>query len=163
MKPFKTVGIQYAALPYRLVGRQVQVLLITSRGTGRWVIPKGWPMKGLKPQEAAAIEATEEAGLQGEISDRPIGSYSYSKMLKQDQVITVQVMVFPLHVEFRAEAYKEAGERTSRWFSYRQAASLVAEPSLKRIILEFGEGQAAGKLTMLFRRYRAWRMQRALG
>jgi len=163
MKPAKAVGIQYAALPYRLVGKQLQVMLITSRGTGRWVIPKGWPMQGLKPQEAAAIEATEEAGLHGVISDRPVGSYAYSKMLKQNQFITVQVMVFPLQVEFHAEAFKEAGERTSRWFSYRQAASLVAEPSLKRIILEFGEGRAAGRIARLLRRYRAWRMQRAFG
>ena len=161
MKPFKTVGIQYAALPYRLAGRQVQILLITSRGTGRWVIPKGWPMKGLKPHEAAATEAAEEAGLTGAITDRPIGSYAYAKALKQDQVITVQVMVFPFHVESHAEAFKEAGERTARWFSYRQAASLVAEPSLKRIILEFGDDQAAGRLALLMRRYRAWRMQRA--
>ena len=163
MKPAKAVGIQYAALPYRLVGKQVQVMLITSRGTGRWVIPKGWPMKGIKPHEAAAVEAIEEAGLEGAISDRPIGSYSYSKMLKQDQFITVQVMVFPLQVEFHVETFKEAGERTSRWFSYRQAASLVAEPSLKRIIVEFGEGRAAGRISQLVRRYRAWRMQRAFG
>ena len=162
MKPFKSVGIQYAALPYRLVGRQVQVLLITSRGTGRWVIPKGWPMKGLKPHEAAATEAAEEAGLTGAITDRPIGSYAYAKAIKPGQVITVQVMVFPFHVEGHVEAFKEAGERTSRWFGYRQAASLVAEPSLKRIMLEFGESQATGKLALLMRRYRAWRMQRAL-
>ena len=163
MKPFKSVGIQYAALPYRLVGRQVQVLLITSRGTGRWVIPKGWPMKGRKPHEAAAIEAAEEAGITGAVTDRPIGSYAYSKALKQDQVITVQVLVFPFHVEGRAEAFKEAGERTSRWFAYRQAAGLVAEPSLRRIIQDFGDDQAAGRLTRLLRRYRAWRLQRAFG
>ncbi len=163
MKPVKAVGIQYAALPYRHVGKQVQVLLITSRGTGRWIIPKGWPMQGLKPHEAAAVEAAEEAGIAGAVNDRPVGSYSYSKMLKQDQFITVQVMVFPFHVETHAEAFKEAGERTSRWFSYRQAANLVAEPSLKRIILEFGDGRAAGRISQLVRRYRAWRMQRAFG
>jgi len=160
MKPLKTVGIQYAALPYRLVGRRVQILLITSRGTGRWVIPKGWPMKGVKPHEAAAIEAAEEAGLAGAITDRPVGSYSYRKEIKPDQIITVQVMVFPFHVESHAETFKEAGERTARWFSYRQAAGHVAEPSLRRIIIEFGDDQAAGKITRLFRRYRAWRLQR---
>jgi 8-oxo-dGTP pyrophosphatase MutT (NUDIX family) len=161
MKPVKTVGIQYAALPYRLVGRQVQILLITSRGTGRWIIPKGWPMKGRKPHEAAAVEASEEAGLAGVVTDRPIGSYSYSKALKQDQIITVQVLVFPFHVEGHAEAFKEEGERTSRWFSYRQAANLVAEPSLRRIILEFGESRAGGRFARFVRQYRAWRLQRA--
>ena len=71
MKKVKAVGIQYAALPYRIVRRRVEILLITSRDTRRWVIPKGWPMKGLKPQDAAAVEAAEEAGLIGEVEGRP--------------------------------------------------------------------------------------------
>ena len=67
MKAGKATGIQYAALPYRFEGRQVRILLITSRQTRRWVIPKGWPMSGLKPQDVAATEAGEEAGVVGEI------------------------------------------------------------------------------------------------
>ncbi len=67
MKKSKAVGIQYAALPYRQMGRRLEILLITSRETRRWVIPKGWPMNGLTPQEAAATEAVEEAGIEGEI------------------------------------------------------------------------------------------------
>jgi len=161
MKPTKQVGIQYAALPYRLVGRKMQVQLITSRGTGRWVIPKGWPMKGLMAHEAAAVEAAEEAGLKGAIADRPIGSYAYVKALKPEQQLNVQVIVFPLRVDGQIEAFKEASERTARWFSFKEAARLVAEPSLRRIILDFGKSQGGGAIARLVRRYRAWRLRRA--
>jgi 8-oxo-dGTP pyrophosphatase MutT (NUDIX family) len=75
--------VQYAALPYRRDGGSLmEVLLITSRDTGRWIIPKGWPLKGKAPHKAAAREAREEAGLVGKIHRRPIGSFSYEKRLK---------------------------------------------------------------------------------
>ena len=126
MKAVKLTGIQYAALPYRIHGRQVQVMLITSRGTGRWVIPKGWPMDGLAPRETAVAEAAEEAGILGEIVDRPIGSYRYIKHLKGAQSMAIQVIVFPLLVEGQTLAFKEQGQRRSRWFRYQEAASRVA-------------------------------------
>ena len=157
MKPFKLTGIQYAALPYRLKDGQAQTLLITSRGTGRWVIPKGWPMKGLTPQEAAATEAAEEAGIAGEIAQKPIGSYRYLKRRKDGQVMAVQVIVFPLLVKEDALGFKERGQRSSRWFGYRDAASRVAEPSLRRLIREFGGAQAPNVFVRALRRYRAWR------
>jgi len=91
-------GVQYAALPWRTAGRQVQILLITSRRTRRWVIPKGWPMRGLKPQHAAAIEASEEAGLVGQIDERPFGAYHYAKELKRGPPVDVEVHVFPFRV-----------------------------------------------------------------
>ena len=138
MKGARTTGIQYAALPYRFEGRQVRVLLITSRETHRWVIPKGWPMTGLKPQDAAAVEAAEEAGLIGEIEATPLGSYRYLKRLKGDDSIAVQVIVFPFLVEAQVESWKEQDQRSLQWFGYRTAASQVAEPSLRRLIREFG-------------------------
>ncbi|HUO21396.1 MAG TPA: NUDIX hydrolase [Caulobacteraceae bacterium] len=144
MKKAKAVGIQYAALPYRVVRRRVEVMLITSRGTRRWVIPKGWPMAGLKPQEAAAVEAMEEAGVSGQVEDRPIGSYRYMKVLKEDQAIAVQVILFPLLVTGQEETWKEQGQREPRWFRYQRAATLVAEPSLRRLIREFGRLRTPG-------------------
>ncbi len=81
--------------------------MITSRGTGRWVIPKGWPMRGLKPQDAAAMEASEEAGLVGEIEDQPIGSYRYLKQLRLGREIDVQVIVFAFRVTYQADDWKE--------------------------------------------------------
>ncbi len=160
MKPFKATGIQYAALPFRMEGRQTQVLLITSRRTRRWVIPKGWPMDGLKAHEAAATEAAEEAGIAGEVSDRPIGSYRYLKSLKNDQTLAIQVIVFPLRVEGHAPAYKENGQRDLRWFRYQEAASAVAEPSLQHLIRTFGRDQAQGAVWRALSSYRLWRAHR---
>jgi 8-oxo-dGTP pyrophosphatase MutT (NUDIX family) len=155
VKPAKAVGIQYAALPYRMEGRQLRILLVTSRETRRWVIPKGWPMRGLKPQDAAAVEASEEAGLVGVVDPKPLGSYRYLKRLKGDQSIAVQVIVFAFHVQHQAAHWKEQDQRAHGWFGCRKAASLVAEPSLKRLIREFGASRTVS--TSLLRRYRAWR------
>jgi 8-oxo-dGTP pyrophosphatase MutT (NUDIX family) len=158
MKPFKLVGIQYAALPYRIEGKQAQILLITSRRTRRWIIPKGWPMNGLRPQDAAAAEAAEEAGLTGEIADRPIGSYNYVKQGKGEQSTAVQVLVFPFRVDGFAEDFKERGQRKAQWFRYQDAAARVAEPALRRLIREFGAGvEEPGFLLRHLRRYRTWR------
>ncbi|MFI4974344.1 MAG: NUDIX hydrolase [Caulobacterales bacterium] len=157
MKPVKVVGIQYAALPFRLEGRQVQILLITSRGTRRWVIPKGWPIRGLKPQDAAATEATEEAGIVGEVEERPIGSYHYLKQLKGERTTAVQVIVFPLLVLGRAEDWKEQGQRHAEWFRYQEAAILVAEPALRHILRDFGAARSPGLLARGLRTYRWWR------
>jgi 8-oxo-dGTP pyrophosphatase MutT (NUDIX family) len=158
MKPSKAVGIQYAALPFRLEARQVQVMLITSRGAQRWVIPKGWPMNGLKPADAAATEAHEEAGVIGEVESAPIGSYRYLKALKGDQSLAVQVIVFPLRVLGQAEDWKEMGQRRAEWFRYQDAAAQVAEPALHRLIHDFGAARTPGLVAQGLRTYRAWRM-----
>ena len=157
MKATKTVGIQYAALPYRLEGRHVRILLITSRGTRRWVIPKGWPINGLKPQEAAAVEAAEEAGVIGTPEPAALGSYRYLKRLKGEDELAVQVIVFPFHVQGQIQTWKEQGQRRLEWFRYRRAASLVAEPALRKLILEFGAARTASFLARSLRRYRTWR------
>ena len=161
MKGPRTTGIQYAALPYRIEGRQVRVLLITSRDTRRWVIPKGWPMNGLKPQDAAAAEAAEEAGLIGSIDSQPLGSYRYMKRLKGDDAIAVQVIVFPFLVEAQVDQWKEQDQRSLQWFGYRTAATRVAEPSLKRLIREFGAEHSTSFVARSLRRYRNWRLNLA--
>jgi 8-oxo-dGTP pyrophosphatase MutT (NUDIX family) len=158
VKAAKTTGIQYAALPYRIEGRQVRILLITSRETHRWVIPKGWPVNGLKPQDAAAAEAAEEAGLIGAIEAKPLGSYRYLKRLKRDADIAVQVIVFPFLVEAQVESWKEQDQRSLQWFGYRTAASRVAEPSLRRLIREFGAEHSTSFMARSLRRYRSWRL-----
>jgi ADP-ribose pyrophosphatase YjhB (NUDIX family) len=160
MSPAKAVGIQYAALPYRIEGRQLQVRLITSRGTGRWVIPKGWPIVGLRPADAAAVEAAEEDGLEGEMAPTPIGSYHYLKRLKGQHTQQTQVIVFPFRVTGHASTYKEQGERHGAWFAYAKAAALVAEPALRRLIRDFGDAHTPNFLTQSLRRYRAWRLAR---
>ena len=156
MKPAKAVGIQYAALPWRLVGRRLEILLVTSRETRRWVIPKGWPMKGRAPQEAAALEAIEEAGISGQIDADAIGSYRYLKRLKGDEAIPIQVIVFPLEVLSQLDHWKEQGQREANWFRYRKAAALVAEPALKRLIRDFGQARSSDPLTSAASRFGRW-------
>ena len=77
---------QYAALPWRYAGSGREVLLISSRDTGRWVIPKGWPISDLDPSASAAREAWEEAGVRGKTETEPMGLYSYDKVLGPDSV-----------------------------------------------------------------------------
>ena len=157
MKGARTTGIQYAALPYRIEAGQLRILLITSRETRRWVVPKGWPITGLKPQDAAAAEAAEEAGLIGTIEPTPLGSYRYLKRLKRNEAIAVQVIVFAFEVSEQVESWKEQDQRTLRWFGYRTAAMRVAEPSLKRLIRDFGAERSNSFVARSLRRYRVWR------
>lgn len=158
MNQGKIVGIQYAALPFRIEAAQVWILLITSRGTQRWIIPKGWPINGLRPQEAAATEAAEEAGIIGEVEDSPIGSYRYDKRLKTEATTSVQVIVFPFRVQAQADDWKEQGQRRFEWFRYQKAATLVDEPALRRIIRDFGADRSPGLLAQGLRGYRSWRL-----
>ena len=129
---------QYAALAWRRpAGGAVEILLITSRETRRWVIPKGWPMKGLKPHQAAAREAWEEAGVEGRAGARKIGSFDYDKRLSGGQLQPVRVEVYPLQVLEVHEDWPEAHQRERKWTSGAEAASLVDEPGLARLLAAF--------------------------
>ena len=130
--------IQYAALPFRPGLDGVEVMLITSRETKRWVIPKGWPMPGKSPVEAAAIEAHEEAGIDGAVAETPVGAYSYLKRLKSGKDRPVEVVVYPLRVEALLDDYPEKAERSRQWFAPVVAAALVEEEALKALLLAFG-------------------------
>jgi 8-oxo-dGTP pyrophosphatase MutT (NUDIX family) len=132
---------QYAALPWRIgAGGKHEVMLLTSRETRRWVIPKGWPMKGKKPAQAAAREAYEEAGLIGEIvGKRPIGSYHYSKSTKQGDILC-EVQVYLLRVEKQLEDWPEKRERMTAWFDAAKASEFVDERALGLIIGGFARG-----------------------
>lgn len=125
---------QYAALPWRYSGAGREVLLISSRDTGRWVIPKGWPIKGLTPAQTAAREAYEEAGLGGQVSKKPIGAFEYGKRLNNGKVLPTKVEVFALEQMVQHRDWPEQGQRTLRWFSVPEAAEAVEEPELKDII-----------------------------
>ncbi|HEY6918269.1 MAG TPA: NUDIX hydrolase [Tabrizicola sp.] len=129
--------MQYGALCWRPDGDAVEVLLITSRDTGRWVIPKGWPMPGLSPEAAAAQEAWEEAGVQGLTNPLCIGRYGYRKCLTPDTSVPCAVAVYGLRVDALAKSFPEAKERRRKWFRLAEAATLVAEPELATIIAQF--------------------------
>jgi 8-oxo-dGTP pyrophosphatase MutT (NUDIX family) len=126
---------QYAALPIRVMdGGDLEVLLLTSRDTGRWIIPKGWPGRRLTPRAAAEREAYEEAGIEGTIRPpQPIGRYHYEKHLEAGS-IRIKVKVFLLYVERQLGAWPEQAERQTRWLSPEEAAELVAEPELAAIM-----------------------------
>ncbi len=126
---------QIGALPFRsLPDGAYDVLLVTSRESRRWVIPKGWPMKGRKPYEAAQQEAYEEAGLIGHIGKRPLGFYLYEKRLKNRDSVLCQVKVFPLEVRKQLNRWPEQHQRELRWFAPAEAAEAVSEPGLSAII-----------------------------
>ncbi len=138
----KTARTQYAALPWRVHPEKgVEVLLVTSRDTKRWVVPKGWPMKGRKPHIVAAIEAQQEAGLHGKIEKTKLGEFDYEKRLKPDVSVTCRVDVFPLRVERQRKKWPEKSQRVTYWFAYQAAADQVDEPQLRDIILAFGAAQ----------------------
>ncbi len=128
---------QYAALPWRMGRKGLEVLLITSRDTGRWVIPKGWPMDGKAPHEAAAQEAFEEAGVLGEVSAQALGAYPYGKRLKSGDVRACMVEVFALKVGRHKRVWPEKAQRRRSWFAAEDAAERVDEPELAELIRAF--------------------------
>jgi 8-oxo-dGTP pyrophosphatase MutT (NUDIX family) len=131
---------QYAALPWRSDGDgRMLVLLITSRETRRWVLPKGWAERGVKPHEQAAFEAFEEAGLEGEIGAVRLGSFRYDKQLRGGRSIPVRVDVFPLEVERRHDDWPEKGQRDAIWVTPEEAATLVEESGLAAILLDLAD------------------------
>ena len=128
---------QVAALPWRLTDGGRQILMITSRETRRWVIPKGGRMVGKTDPEAAAQEAMEEAGVRGEMDPTSIGVFRYAKGLKDGGVRQCVVSVYPLQVLVQLGAWPEAHQRERRWMSLSEAADLVHEPDLAALIRDF--------------------------
>ncbi len=111
-------------------------LLITSRRTRRWVIPRGNPIRGLTPPQSAAQEGYEEAGLTGIVSPDEIGHYDYMKERRRSSV-PATVHVFPLKVTSQSPEFPERHQRDTRWFSREEAAAAVDEPGLRALILAF--------------------------
>ena len=134
---------QFAALCYRRMKTgELQILLLTSRDTGRWVIPKGWPM-GTKPGHVVAeTEAKEEAGVKGIVEHEPLGCFGYGKAMNEGLVLPCEVQVHALEVTGSIKDYKEQGERKLEWVSPGEAAERVAEPGLKRLIRSFAKRES---------------------
>lgn len=126
---------QVAAIPVRWVGGRPEVLLITTRGTGRWTIPKGWPLAESLGAECAAREAFEEAGVRGHIEPYSIGSFEYWKRTKKSRTF-LNVTAFALHVQEIAWDWPERSERKRAWFSPEVACRLAANDQLAALIRE---------------------------
>lgn len=129
--------LQVAALCYRQDNGSKEVLLITSRGTGRWIIPKGWPIDGKDAPGAALQEAWEEAGVRvGRVTPEAIGAYCYEKKLSTGLPVSVETLVFAVEVSQMEADYPEVGERRLKWVSPHAAANMVQEPDLQKILRE---------------------------
>jgi NTP pyrophosphohydrolases including oxidative damage repair enzymes len=137
-KSLKGFRIQYAALPYRIMpDENIDILLITSRETHRWVLPKGWPMENKLPCQTAQTEAYEEAGIIGQITCEPVGFYTYPKILEEQKYVWCHVAVFPLLVAQQCVIWPEKEERESNWFSPEEAAKCVHEQELADLLRSF--------------------------
>lgn len=135
---------QVAALVYRREEDCLRVLVITSRGTGRWIVPKGWPQVGRTFAQTALREAYEEAGVRGDVAPDPIGSYRYSKMdLPPERINQFTVAVFAVQFTGQEKNWPEREQRVCEWVSAEEAARRVEEPELKDILRHFGDSALA--------------------
>ena len=133
--------VQYGALPYRYTETGgLEILLVTSRSRRRWILPKGWPIEGLAPEEAAAREAYEGAGVRGAVHSKPIGRFTYDKRLDEDgQSVACEVTVFPLEVARQHQIWPEVWQRETRWLAVGEAAVLIDDDGLKPLLRSFAE------------------------
>lgn len=134
---------QVAALCWREGADGLEVLVITSLETRRWLLPKGWPMDGQDAPGAARIEAWEEAGVEpAHVERRSIGTYLYDKRLRGGVPVECETKVFPVEVAHLADDYPQKDQRERRWVSPEEAARMVDEPGLRDILTGFDPGRA---------------------
>jgi 8-oxo-dGTP pyrophosphatase MutT (NUDIX family) len=125
---------QVAILPFVPLAAGHEVLLVTSRKGGRWILPKGWPMKDRPPSEAARAEGVEEAGVEGLLGETPVGSYRYAKAMPEGYRVRAEVFVYPLLVSQHRIDWPERGERALRWCGLAEAARLVEDRGLVQLL-----------------------------
>jgi len=137
----RAVRAQYGALPHRFThDGELEILLITTRQSKRWIIPKGWPIKGLQPARSAAREAFEEAGVRGRIGAKSVGFFVYDKILDENGVrVSCEVRVFPLLVRRQSKIWPEKEQRVVQWLSPDKALTLIEEPELKALVAAFAK------------------------
>ena len=155
------VSRQYAALPWRQA-QGCEILLITSRETRRWVIPKGGPMPGKSAAESAAQEAYEEAGILGEMTAQTIGHYGYRKRMRGGAKKRFRVEVFAMEVTEVLDLWPEAHERARQWLSPQEAVALVEEPDLAALIRTFAGDQLGQALPAPTCSQAIWQQVKAL-
>jgi predicted NUDIX family NTP pyrophosphohydrolase len=128
-------GQQYGVLPWRKDRQgRLRALLVTSRGRGRWIVPKGWPIEDRAPYLSAALEAFEEAGVIGDIRTHPLVSYHYVKQGADGSRQRRRVTLFGLRVRGTLTNWPERGQRRRQWFDLDEAADIVADPELAHAI-----------------------------
>jgi 8-oxo-dGTP pyrophosphatase MutT (NUDIX family) len=139
-----TVPVQSGVLPWRLKRRKkAEVLLVTGRRSGRWMIPKGWPLPGKSLAYSAAQEAFEEAGIKGKVDPRPIGTFRHVKQHLLFGRLEVDILVHPFAVRRELADWPEKGERSRKWFAFDEAATQVDSDELRNLIVQFGKSLQA--------------------
>lgn len=126
--------VQTAALCLRDGPAGPEVLLVQTLRLHQWVIPKGWPMKGKSLAQAAAIEAWEEAGVRGTVSDAPIGAFTYTKIKKSGLPVSCRAQIYRLDVKKVSDTYPEAHKRIRKWFPLAQAAQIVRDAEVQLLL-----------------------------
>lgn len=135
--------VQYGALPWRRTPDGLEILLITTQNTRRWIVPKGWPVAGCTPQQCAAREAYEEAGLSGAVAGEAIGVFNYRKQLKSGQMVACRIRIYAMEVSEVAGEWPEKGTRETKWCPVSEALTLVEDSGLRRIIAKFSRASVA--------------------
>ena len=126
---------QVGVLPWRIRRNgEMRILLITSRGRGRWIVPKGWPAKGYPLLVAASREAFEEAGVIGDISPSPVTAFRYQKILDDGSQTPCRVAVFGMNVRGTLSHWREKGQRKRQWFSLGEAADRLDAAELAAFV-----------------------------
>lgn len=129
--------LQVGAVPWRRrADGGIEVLLITSRGTGQWLVPKGGIEAKLGPVASASEEAWEEAGVRGRIDEQPVGAFTHLKSREGAHPLRCRVTVHRLEVETVARTWPERGQRKRRWFGIGEAMSAVRSPELRVILAD---------------------------
>lgn len=134
---------QFGVVPFRIKEGKVEILVITARDGDRWVLPKGWPMDGNTPAEAAATEAYEEAGVEGRMLPAVLGLYSYRKAVNGDD-LPIVVTMFAMRVDKVLKSWPEKDRRKRKWVNRKKAAALMREPELAQMVRAFDPGTAPG-------------------
>ncbi len=130
-------ALQVAALCHRDGDTGVEVLLVTS-SSGRWILPKGWPIDGLTAAEAAKQEAWEEGGVKkGKLTNTAIGSFLTEKRFDNGSVVPCEIQVYPIDAKSVVDDFPEAHKRERKWVPVKEAANLVDEPGLRRMLETF--------------------------
>lgn len=143
---------QVGAAPYRVQANgEFEILLVTTRETGRWIVPKGWLIQKRGSVGTAELEAFEEAGIRGDFGPA-LGAFRYMKVLRSGPDQLCEVEIFPLYVRELLEEWPEKHQRERRWFSPADASAAVDEPDLAALLAELPqsilrvEAAAAGKV-----------------
>jgi len=130
----KPPRLQIAALCFRPGKDEPEILLVSTRDTGRLILPKGWPEKDKPAYETAVVEAYEEAGVRGKADPRPMGSFRSFKGLADGLKIRTKVLVFKIRFEKQLDDFPEVGQRQCVWLPLSEAIEAADEATLRRFL-----------------------------